>query len=478
MLTRRNIENILFNGMSQLMNVAFPLLMLPYVSRVLGVEGIGAANLALITATYFSTLASMGIPIYGIREVGKVKGNSDKLNNVVSELILINAFFCVLSLILYVILINQIEVMANNIAIYYIAMVNIVLSFFQVDWIFQGLGRFKIITIRSLIVKSLSLVMIYTLINDSDDIGAFVFINVIALTFGNIINFYYIRKNFKLKCKDLRFKQHMKPIIFFFSTRVMSSVYTLLDSVILGIMTSNYYVGLYTIAIRIIRVITTLIASVVTVFFAESSKMKIIDFDKYKDININLFIFLNLISIPTASFIFIFADNIIFLFSGEQFYEAGDTIRILSFLVYISIMTNFIGVQILYVNGKEKLVAVSLGIGAIVCVISNVIFIPLFNHNGAAISAVLAETAILIFQIYVVYKGKLMNNWLTLNTIYRLALPGALYTVMLFFINTYYFELGLTSLIISIILSLPIYFMLLVFFKEPLVKLIMNRIIR
>lgn len=397
MLKRKDYSNIFFNAAYHVSNILFPLITFPYVSRVLGVEGLGAASLALITATYFSTMAAMGIPIYGVREVSRCKGDKNKLGVTVSELLLINAVGVVVALLFYFYIVFNVSEIRGSAGLYYIASINIVLSLFQVDWLFQGLKDFKVLAIRSLFSKMLSMVLIFLLVRNAGDIDIYVLINVLALSAANLINIYTAIRTVPLVA-PVGVRKHIKPIFVFLLTRVMSTVYTLLDVIILGVMTSSYSVGLYVVAVRIVRVITALVASVTMVFFSDSSSMNK-GSSSYEELIQNVFSLLLITAIPSSIFIFIFSDDLVFLFAGEDFMPAGNALRILSGIIVIAAFSNFTAMQVLYANGLEKAVATSLAVGAGVCVAVMVLLTPSYMHNGAAVALFLAEASVLLYQI-------------------------------------------------------------------------------
>ncbi|ASM52808.1 hypothetical protein PNIG_a0498 [Pseudoalteromonas nigrifaciens] len=477
MFDLKKVKNLIFNALYYLLNMLFPLITFPYISRILGVEGVGAASLALTTATYFTTIASLGIPIYGIREVARCLGKPERLNYVVSELMFINAISAFISLLLYFIVINSINIMSDNITLYYIAAINIVLSFFQIDWLFQGLEKFKILAIRSFITKLLSITLVFTLVLDSDDVEIYVLISVIALSIANIINIFSAKKIINFKYKNLKFKKHLKPIVYFLSTRLMSTVYTLLDSVILGIMTSNYFVGLYTTAIRLVRVITTLISSATTVFFAEASRLAEDKSIKYQALLLDLFIFLLMLSLPIAIFTSILSDELIYMFAGKDFMSASLALKITSGLIVISTITNFTGVQILYSNKLEKKVAESLGVGAFVCIVMNLSLIPIYQHNGAAIAALSAEFSIMLYQFYVIYKAGISFSFIINLRFLKLSSACAIYCILV--LVCYELTEPLTLIVRFVILtlfSLIIYPIILFVFKDKLLVDIFSKI--
>ncbi|WP_114634262.1 flippase [Vibrio splendidus] len=425
------LKNLLFNGCYYLLNVLFPLLTYPHVARVLGVDNIGLGNLAISLGTYFATIASLGIPIYGIREVAKCREDKAKLSFLVSELIIINTIGVLISVVIYTALILYVDIFRENLYIYILAGLNLLFSFFQIDWLFQGVEKFKTLMVRNFIVKLVSLIMVYNLISQPNDVNEYVFISVLGLSLANVINILESRKFVKLTLSNVDIKRHIKSIMFFSSTRLVSTVYTVLDSVILGLLTNNYFVGLYSTAVRLVRVVVAIISSVTMVFFADTARQGSDDNEK---VNLNrltdLFVFIFSICTPIAGFLVIFADVIVLSFAGADFVDAGETLKILSLLVMISIGTNFLGMQVLYARNLEKYVLQSLIVGAIICIVLNLILTSTYKHNGAAYSTVLAETGILLYQIIIIKTRKLpvFSNLLS-------KMKKAIIAIMLYFLS-------------------------------------------
>ncbi|MBE4618701.1 flippase [Vibrio navarrensis] len=430
------LKNIVFNCSYYSLNVLFPLLTYPYVARILGVDNIGLGNLAISLATYFATIASLGIPIYGIREVAKCRDNSEKLSFLVSELILINAIGVMASIILYALLILHVDIFRENLFIYILAGINLFFSFFQIDWLFQGTERFKILMYRNFIVKLASIFLVYYLISERNDVEQFVFISVFGLSLANLINILEASKIVRFRFHCLNLRRHIKTIIFFSATRIVSTVYTVLDSVILGLLTSNFYVGLYSTAIKLIRVVVTIISSITMVFFADTARQVDVSEDTRVDRLTDLFIFIFLLCVPIALFLFLFSDAIVVSFAGDSFLAAGDTLKVLSILIIVSIGTNFFGMQVLYARNLERYVFQSLLVGAVICIFLNILITPIYKHNGAALSTVMAELGILAFQLYIIKCKRLRvfhNLW---NKIRK-----GLFSLILFFLSIYLLEL-------------------------------------
>ena len=163
-------RNFLFNILLVVSNIVFPVLVFPYIARMLGPQGLGNAHFALQFSKYFVTIASLGIPIYGMREVAKVKNKKDKLNKLVSELLLLNIITAIISTIVYAIVLYASGTLQQNADLFTIAALQVLLGFLAIDWLFAGLEDFKIITIRSLVIRIITVVFLLLFVKDESDV--------------------------------------------------------------------------------------------------------------------------------------------------------------------------------------------------------------------------------------------------------------------------------------------------------------------
>lgn len=472
-------KNIVFNGVYYLLNSLFPLIIFPYVSRALGVEGIGAANLALTVATYFTTLASLGIPIYGVREVAKRRDQKESLNQLVSELMVLNFIGVLISFIAFYFTVSSFDVMRENYILYVIASINVALSFFQVDWLFQGLENFKVLALRNAAVKIISIILVFSMVHSESDIAEYVLVTTISLSCANVFNIFHATKVIKFTFSGLSIVKHIKPTLYFLSTRIMSTIYTLVDSVILGILANNYAVGLYSTAIKLIRTATSLISSMSLVYFSDSSVLAKENGDRYKSLLADLFSLLMIISLPTVIFTFVYSREIIVLFAGYNFENASLSLMIMSPLIFISTMTSFLGMQILYANGKERVVAKSLFIGAVVSVVINFLLIPKISYNGAAIAVFSAELSVLFYQLIYIFSMRFDLTFIFNRRVLNIILANFIYMIIiLFFKKNFVFENDLILLLANMALSIVCYPLLLGLFKDSVAVSIKEKIIK
>ena len=189
-------KNIIFNSITNIVNVLFPIIALLYSARILGVENVGIINLALTTAVLFSVFAMLGINIYGVREVAIVKDDAKAITVKISELLTLIFLSVITFTLIFIVLLNNVEFFSTNREFYYLAMINLISSAFNVDWVYQGLGRFQLLALRSVFVKLIALCAIFLLISDPDDAFLYLGIMVSSTACINIYNFISLSREF------------------------------------------------------------------------------------------------------------------------------------------------------------------------------------------------------------------------------------------------------------------------------------------
>jgi O-antigen/teichoic acid export membrane protein len=397
------LKNGFYNTIASVMTPLFGLVTLPYVTRILGAEGFGTATMALTTVSYFVTLSSLGISVYGVREIARHRLDYDSRSQIFSDLLVLNALAGLVGLGIYATLIFLIPTFQTHKVIYFIAGINLFFGFIQIEWLYQGMGSYRVVTVRVFLSRLFALILLFTFIRTSKDVDKYVWVMVTSLGLANLFNFLFYGRFVKFSRKGLNLRRHLGAIKIFFGTRVLSSVYTILDIVVLGLISGNYYVGLYSAAIRLTRVVVTLITSMSAVLLPKVSEQisqgRLSDYESTSQTTLYALL---LTAIPGSVLIMLFAKQILNLFAGAEFGPAVITLQILSGIIIVVALSNFCGVQVLYPHGLERVVAKSLGLGAVVSITGNLLLIPVLQHNGAAIATLAAESVILCYQVYYV----------------------------------------------------------------------------
>lgn len=247
------IKNYIYNVLYQLLAVLLPFITIPYVSRVLGAENVGINSFTNANTQYFVLIATMGISIYGTREIAYLKNDINARSKLFFEIMLIKLMLFILSYSLFFIflwLVHQYK------QIYLIQSISIVSAFFDVSWFFMGLQNFKITVLRNFLVKIISIVSIFAFVKDSNDIYEYILILVLSIFFGNISIWSFLKNNLEftkdLKVKSL--KKHIKPILVLFVPQIAIQVFTVVNKTILGIYSTPVNLGLFENSDKIIRI--------------------------------------------------------------------------------------------------------------------------------------------------------------------------------------------------------------------------------
>lgn len=398
--------NFLMNFILTVSNFLFPLITFPYVSRVLGPNGMGISSFAMSIISYFVILATLGSATYGIRACSQVGENKDELSKVTHEIIFINLITMIISYLFLYFCVHFFDGLHENKASIAIASFMILLNVCSVEWFYRGIEKYTYITIVSLLFKLIALVSSFIFIQKNSDYFSFILISVISLSGSGIINLFNIKKyiNFKFY-NDYNLKKHIKPMLTFFFMSLAISVYTYTDSVLLGLLTNLDEVGFYNVAVRIKGILISIVTSLGVVLLPKLSLyIKKGMMNEFSSLLILSLRFIVALSLPLVIFFIFFAKETILLLSGEQYFNSIPLLQISLVAVIIVGITNILGIQMLVPLGKEKKLFVSVLCGALINVVANFTLIPFLSSVGAAISMVLAEFTILLIQIYFLKK--------------------------------------------------------------------------
>ena len=398
--------NFLMNFILTISNFLFPLITFPYVSRVLGPNGMGISSFAMSIISYFVILATLGSATYGIRACSQVGENKDELSKVTHEIIFINLITMIISYLFLYFCVHFFDGLHENKSSIAIASFMILLNVCSVEWFYRGIEKYTYITIVSLLFKLIALVSSFIFIQKTSDYFSFILISVISLSGSGIINLLNIKKyiNFKFY-NDYNLKKHIKPMLTFFFMSLAISVYTYTDSVLLGLLTNLDEVGFYNVAVRIKGILISIVTSLGVVLLPKLSLyIKKGMMNEFSSLLILSLRFIVALSLPLVIFFIFFAKETILLLSGEQYFNSIPLLQISLVAVIIVGITNILGIQMLVPLGKEKKLFVSVLCGALINVVANFTLIPFLSSVGAAISMVLAEFTILLIQIYFLKK--------------------------------------------------------------------------
>lgn len=393
--------NVIMNCILTASQFLFPLITFPYVSRILLAEGNGKVAFAISVANYFMMVASLGIPTYGVRACAKVRDDKEELSKTAQEILFINFVATVLVTITYVICIIIVPRFTQDKWLFLICGVNIVLNMFGANWIYQALEQYDYITARSIFFKAVSVVLMFVFVHQQSDYRIYAAITVLSSVGSNVMNFVRLRKIITFHRFDhYEIKKHLKPIFILFAQSVTVSIYTNLDTVMLGFMKTDRDVGLYNAAVKIKNVLVSAVFSLGNVllprmsYYVKNGSRNEFTNLMAKALNAVLFMSLPLVTF----FVYESKDAMLFL-AGSDYLGAIPAMRFITFAVIAIGLTGILGVQVLTPLDKEKYVLYSVIVGAVSDFILNLIMIPAWGAAGAALATTIAEFLVLVAQL-------------------------------------------------------------------------------
>lgn len=408
-------RNAFYNVLLNIAAVIFPLITAPYVSRVLEPDGVGLFNFSFTYSGYFALVAMLGIPTYGVREVSKIRNDKEALSLLVSQLLSIAAVTTLFVSSIYILTIALIGQLSENFVIFLIAGFVIYLAPFRINWFYQGIEEFGIITKVTLIVRTLSVICLFVFVKEKNDLVIYVVLSVLGTVLADMWNYSsMICSGIKPKLTFKGLKPHVGPLMILFASSIAVSIYTVLDTIMLGFITDYDEVGYYSNALHISRVIMTVVTSLSLVVVPRVSYyMKNKDFENINVLINKSFSIVTFLSFPISLGLICLAPVFVPLFFGEHFMGAVIPLMILSLLIPIIGLNNLTGTQILIGFGLDKLLFYSVLAGTISNFILNCIMIPLYGSIGASVASVSAEILVLAATIIFVMKHTTVRvtNW-------------------------------------------------------------------
>lgn len=396
-------KNYLYNLIYQILSLLTPLITTPYLSRVLGANGIGTVSYIESIVSYFALFAVLGINLYGQREISYCRDNLSKRSLVFWETKILQTISGVVVLLGFVIF----ALFQENKILFLIFSFNIIAVLFDVVWFLQGMEEFGKIVLRNVILKIIGVVYIFTVVKTQNDIAQYVFGLSFFSFLGNISLWLYVIKYAnKPDWKEIRPFRNIKVVISLFVPTIAIQIYTVLDKTMIGIITEDAFEnGYYEQAIKISKMVLVVVASLGTVMIPRIGYY----FGKGDNLAVHNVIcrgyrFVWFIGIPMCFGLIGISSNFVPWFFGPGFEKVIPLLCILSFLILSIGISNVIGVQFLIPTNRQNLLTFSVLVGAIVNFILNIILIRIYQSIGATISSIVAEAMVTLVQIYLVRK--------------------------------------------------------------------------
>lgn len=390
-------KNYIYNSVYQLLIMIVPLITTPYVSRVIGPKGLGIYSYYFSISQYFTLFIMLGLNNYGNRTIAKVKDNMLKLSETFWSIYFLQIILGIFVLVIYFV---YLRFLSSNKMVSLIMSIYVFSACIDVNWFLFGMEEFRITTIRNILIKAFTTILIFVIIKQYNDIYKYCFILVIGTTLAQLVVWPYVIKKCGFYLPSVKeILVHAIPNAKLFLTVIAVSIYSLMDKIMLGYMTGPKEVGYYESALKIISVPTSLVSSLGVVMLPRISNLKNKDIDT-KNMMFKSILFSAFISTSMSFGIMSISKQFVPFFYGPG-YDTCITIFLilLPSCIFFS-FGNVIRTQYLLPNEMDSIYIKSAFIGAAVNLVFNTILIPKLYSVGAAIGSLIAEVVVCIYQSY------------------------------------------------------------------------------
>lgn len=457
-------ENYFYNLVYQILIVVLPIVVTPYLSRVLGAKSVGIYNYTLSIATYFVLFGTMGMSLFGQREVAYYQQDIKKRSEIFYSLLFLRIIFMFLAISVYLILFIN-----NKYSLYYfILLIHLFANLVDISWFYQGLENFKSVVIKNIFIKLIYIISIFIFIKEPSNLWEYILIYSASNFIGNISLWININKYVTKPFKTHPFI-YLPGIMILFIPQVANEIYTVFDKTMIGMITSNMnQVAFYGQTQKIVKLILSMITAIAVVVMPRIASLnskgdnKKINYYMEKTFN-----YIFILSCPLTFGIISVSDSFVPLFFGEGYNDVILLLKLMSLIIIPLCFSNILGTQYLLPLKRQKEYNISIVVGAIMNFCLNIFLIKIYGVTGAVISTIISEVIITIIQI--VYVKKEFN----LKTYLLKLIKYVIISIIMFIICElieYFMGYGITTLILQVLVGSISYLIILLIIKDKFLQ--------
>ena len=397
------INNYLYNAGYQILNMIIPLITVPYISRVLGAHDVGINEYTNSWVTFFFLMGQMGITLYGNREVAYHRDDLYKRSQTFWGVEALQLLTVSSAFVLYLVAVFLFSTTFKE--FFLLQAIWIIATGVDISWYFMGLEEFRITVVRNTLVKIASLILIFTVVKTSNDLGKYILILGASQLVGNLTLWPYLRGNIVwVSIKKWHPFKHFYPSLLLFIPTITTQVYLVLNRLMLGRMSTQADLGNFGQADKIVKFVLAVVTATGTVMLPHvANKFAKGDIKGVRNSLYSSFNFVSAIAIPMMFGLMAIAKKFGPWFLGREFVLAGSVIFLEAPIILLIAWSNVTGTQYLMPVNRVKEYTTSVTIGALSNVIFNFVLIGKYGANGAAIATVGSEFLVTASQLWMIH---------------------------------------------------------------------------
>lgn len=461
------VKNYLYNVGYQLLVLFAPLVTVPYVSRVLGAHGVGINSYTNSWVTFFLLLGQMGIALYGNREIAYNRDNKEARSKIFWEIEILQFMTIMFAYFLFIIFLFF---FAHGYREFFVIQsLLIIAGGLDVSWYFMGMEDFKKTVLRNMIIKVLSIALIFTLVKTPDDLDVYIFLLAMSQVVGNLTLWPYLRKSLQfIKLKTIRPFKHFYPSLLLFIPTITSQVYLVVNRIMLGRMADAVAVGQFDYADKIVKIVLAVVTATGSVMLPHiANKFANGDVRGIRQSLYNSFDFVTSMAVPMMFGLAAVSNKFAPWFLGSDFASTGKIIFIETPIIVFIAWSNVSGTQYLMPVNRVKEFTASVTLGAAVNVVLNIFLIEAYGANGSALATTISEFTVAAAQIYFI-RTTIRRRELFKN-LWKYFLSGAIMFIVVYRFSSI-MNMSIQNLILQVVIGALIYISGLILTKAPVIN--------
>ena len=465
--------NIFYNILNQIVSFIVPLILSPYVARVLSAELIGDYSYALANSSYFVLIEALGFSLYGMLKVSANRADKKYISTLFKEIMIAKFFLMVTCIIVYTI--SFVWISSDNKILCAIMIMNIISTVIDSTWFLMGMEDFKTTALRNIAVRLVNIVLIIILVKSEKDFLIYAIIMQLSNVISYIVVFPTVKKyiiSSKVSFKNI-LKHTIKSLIYFVPG-IVNTIFTSADKTVLGAFANSYEVGVYEQASKICSLCGSVINSISNVVMPRVTYLNHnASNEKSKKFMFKTLHYASVVAIVVTVGIICISDEFVPLFFGLGYEKSAVLLKILAFNVLMSILANYIGQQCLISNDKQNQYNIAISVGAILNVILNLFMVERLQSVGVSVASVVSSGA--LFLVVLIFSREIIS----LKNIIQMDWK-AIISAIIMFVTIYWlsFDNLFITLVVKVVVGAAVYITILAILREEIIQEVFSNIIR
>jgi len=400
------LKNTVMLTILQLSTYVLALVAVPYETRVLGPEVYGILGAATAIMVYFQLVIDFGFMLSATEEVASHRDDRARLCRILTCVTLCKLALALLSGVVLLILCRVIGAWEGRTGLFMLFFLSTVCTSLMPDYMYRGLEKMTAITIRTVAIRGFFTVAIFIFLRGPEDLYVIPVLNIIGNGVAMVLAYLDLARRFKVRFARVHLREvagNARRSSTFFVSRIATTAYTSLNTIILDMITaSGGATGYYTAADKLITTGRNVLSPISDSLYPYMARNR--DFKMVKKVL--------LVAMPPITVFcavcFIWAEPLCRFLLGAEFGPAGPVLRAMLPVGVVTLPNYVLGFPTLGAMGLSKYANYSVVFGSVlhICNLLVLYFTGNMNMITLAILVSVAECAILAFRVIVILRHR------------------------------------------------------------------------